>query len=185
MLLLKVIPLLLSQRNTVSKKKKILRQNEITDASSLQKGEEIIIRVRKRHSQNWFNLHASHLVPIHLFQGRNSIGNRNVWTASPTKGQYTQYFHYGHYAVDIANSGGSPIWAADGGTVERAASGWNGGYGNVVVIDHGNGMKTLYAHLKEIYVTVGQDVARGTPLATWGILDVSMDVQESISISKS
>lgn len=149
---------------------KILRQNEITDASSLQKGEEIIIPGAKKTQ-------PKPVQPSRIASGTNSfVSGAGIPSGTetygqllfPTKGQYTQYFHYGHYAVDIANSGGSPIWAADGGTVERAASGWNGGYGNVVVIDHGNGMKTLYAHLKEIYVTVGQDVARGTPVGYMG-----------------
>lgn len=86
----------------------------------------------------------------------------------PTKGKYTQYYHYGHYAVDIAQNGGASVWAANGGTVVRAAKGWNGGYGNVVVVDHGNGMTTLYAHLKEIYVSVGQEVGRGEAVGYMG-----------------
>lgn len=86
----------------------------------------------------------------------------------PTKGKYTQYYHYGHYAVDIAQNGGASVWAADGGTVVRAAKGWNGGYGNVVVVDHGNGMTTLYAHLKDIYVKAGQEVGRGEAVGYMG-----------------
>lgn len=148
---------------------KILRQNEISDSSSLQKGEEIIIPGAKKTEPrpvqtariaggNTFSSGAG--VPL----GRETYGR----LLFPTTGAYTQYFHYGHYAVDIANSGGAPIWAANGGVVERASSGWNGGYGNMVVIDHGNGMKTLYAHLKEIYVSVGKNVDRGTPVGYMG-----------------
>jgi len=86
----------------------------------------------------------------------------------PCKGRYTQYYHYGHYAVDIAEAGGSPIWAANSGVVIKAQGGWNGGYGNMVIIDHGNGMKTLYAHFREIYVNVGQHVARGQTIGYMG-----------------
>jgi murein DD-endopeptidase MepM/ murein hydrolase activator NlpD len=86
----------------------------------------------------------------------------------PTQGKYTQFYHYGHYAVDIAQGGGAPIWAAEGGTVIKAASGWNGGYGNVVIIDHGNGMRTLYAHLREMYVNVNDQVGRGTAIGYMG-----------------
>jgi LysM repeat protein len=81
---------------------------------------------------------------------------------------YTQYFHPGHYAVDIQQKGGGPIFAAEGGTVIRADTGWNGGYGNVIEIDHGNGLVTLYAHNKELYVKVGDSVARGQEIAYMG-----------------
>lgn len=86
----------------------------------------------------------------------------------PCQGRYTQYYHPGHYAVDIAQGGGSSVWAAEGGKVVKAQGGWNGGYGNMVVIDHGGGMKTLYAHLREIYVNVGDYVARGQSLGYMG-----------------
>src|SRR3989338_8971305 len=59
---------------------------------------------------------------------------------------YTQYYHAGHYGVDVQTKGGGPIFAAEAGTVVRAdQGGWNGGYGTVVEVDHGNGLVTLYA----------------------------------------
>lgn len=82
---------------------------------------------------------------------------------------YTQYYHPGHYAVDIQTRGGGPIYASEGGTVIRAdASGWNGGYGNVIEVDHGNGLVTLYAHNKELYVKEGDTVERGQQIAWMG-----------------
>lgn len=81
---------------------------------------------------------------------------------------YTQYYHAGHYAVDIQERGGGPIYAAEAGTVVRADYGWNGGYGNVIEIDHGNGLVTLYAHNKELYVKVGDLIARGQTIAWMG-----------------
>ncbi len=81
---------------------------------------------------------------------------------------YTQYFHRGHYAVDIQTKGGGPIFAAEGGTVIRSDTGWNGGYGNVIEVDHGNGLVTLYAHNKELYVTEGDQVSRGQQIAWMG-----------------
>ena len=52
----------------------------------------------------------------------------------------------------------------------RVASeyGWNGGYGNVIEIDHGNGLVTLYAHNKDLYVKVGNNVSRGQHIASMG-----------------
>ena len=52
--------------------------------------------------------------------------------------------------------------------MSRADEGWNGGYGNVVVIDHGNGIQTLYAHNKTLYVQKGDIVTRGQPIAFMG-----------------
>lgn len=81
----------------------------------------------------------------------------------------TQYYHGGHYALDIQTRGGGPIFAAEAGTVIRAeTSGWNGGYGLVVEVDHGNGLITLYAHNKEVYVKVGDKVERGQTIAWMG-----------------
>jgi len=86
----------------------------------------------------------------------------------PTLGQVTQGYHRGHYAIDLADRSKPPIWAAANGTVVTAQGGWNGGYGNYVIIDHGNGYKTLYAHQEEIYVTVGETVSKGQVIGKMG-----------------
>jgi LysM repeat protein len=80
----------------------------------------------------------------------------------------TQYFSLVHFGVDLQHRGGSPVFAAEAGTVVRADYGWNGGYGNVVIIDHGNGLQTLYAHNKELYVSAGDIVTRGQPISFMG-----------------
>ncbi|MCS6906521.1 MAG: peptidoglycan DD-metalloendopeptidase family protein [Anaerolineales bacterium] len=67
----------------------------------------------------------------------------------------------GHLGIDIAAAEGAPVWAADAGTVTMAQGGWNYGYGNVIMIDHGNGYVTLYAHLSQINVVVCQGVSAG------------------------
>ncbi len=71
-----------------------------------------------------------------------------------------------HEGIDIAASTGTPIWAAAAGTVIHA--GWLGGYGNLVVVDHGNGLATAYAHASAILVGVGQQVAQGESVALVG-----------------
>ena len=70
--------------------------------------------------------------------------------------------------VDIATAMGTPVLTADAGRVIMA--GWpdNTGYGNRVMIDHGNGYVTLYGHLSKIYVTVGQTVRRGDQIGAEG-----------------
>jgi murein DD-endopeptidase MepM/ murein hydrolase activator NlpD len=71
-----------------------------------------------------------------------------------------------HEGIDIAASTGTPIWSAAAGTVIHA--GWLGGYGNLVVVDHGNGLATAYAHASAILVAVGQQVAQGETVALIG-----------------
>ncbi|PCI24111.1 hypothetical protein COB57_05965 [Candidatus Peregrinibacteria bacterium] len=91
--------------------------------------------------------------------------NRLVW---PAAGKITQYFHRWHYAIDIADRGKGPINAAANGIVVKASYGWNGGYGNMMIIDHGNGLKTLYAHNQELYFSVGDSVTQGEKIAWMG-----------------
>lgn len=72
-----------------------------------------------------------------------------------------------HKGMDIAAPAGTDIYAADGGTVIEA--GWNdGGYGNFVMIDHGNGYITLYGHASEVYVSSGDTVSQGDLIAAVG-----------------
>jgi len=76
------------------------------------------------------------------------------WRIHPIYG--TPRFHSG---VDIDGECDQPIWAAEDGTVISA--GWNGGYGQATVIDHGNGLSTLYAHQDAFAVSSGESVRRG------------------------
>jgi len=87
----------------------------------------------------------------------------------PTRGEITQGYRGGHYALDIADVSKPPIWAAAGGTVTKASSGtWGGGYGNHVIIDHGNGLVSLYAHFDHLTVSEGQWVEQGQVLGQMG-----------------
>lgn len=64
-----------------------------------------------------------------------------------------------HYAVDCAIAGGTPIYASNDATVVRAETHWS--YGNYIVLDHGGGYSTLYAHCSSLAVSAGQTVAKG------------------------
>ena len=72
-----------------------------------------------------------------------------------------------HPGIDIAAHSGDPIYASDNGVVVYSGSN-NWGYGNLVVIDHGNGWQTWYAHNSEIYVACGQNVYQGSVIAAAG-----------------
>ena len=71
-----------------------------------------------------------------------------------------------HTGLDIATSSGTSIKAAAGGTVSYA--GWKGSYGNLVVISHGNGIQTYYAHCSSLLVSAGQSVSQGQVIARVG-----------------
>jgi murein DD-endopeptidase MepM/ murein hydrolase activator NlpD len=84
----------------------------------------------------------------------------------PTIGNVTQGYRRGHFALDIANRNRPAIWATAAGTVETA--GWGGAYGNYIIINHGNGFKTLYAHNSDLYVKAGDTVTKGQVIAQMG-----------------
>ena len=71
-----------------------------------------------------------------------------------------------HTGLDIAISSGTPIEAAASGIVTY--SGWKGSYGNCVVISHGNGVETYYAHCSELYVDAGEYVSQGDVISAVG-----------------
>jgi murein DD-endopeptidase MepM/ murein hydrolase activator NlpD len=83
-----------------------------------------------------------------------------IW---PVHGVLTSGFGYRwgrmHEGIDLAVSSGTPVVAAASGTV--IVAGWMGGYGNLVVVDHGGGVSTAYGHNTMVTVGVGQHVAQG------------------------
>jgi len=97
--------------------------------------------------------------------GAVSATGQFIWPAGGTISQRYVWYHRG---IDIANKSGPLILAADSGKVTMV--GWPdaGGYGNRVMIDHGNGFQTLYAHLSGISVTAGQTVNRGDVIGRMG-----------------
>ena len=85
----------------------------------------------------------------------------------PTNGVITQYPVWYHMALDIANNAAPGIAAADSGTVSLVEY-LRYGYGQHVIVDHGNGLQTLYGHMSEIYVKPGDRVARGQIIGRMG-----------------
>lgn len=106
-----------------------------------------------------------------ITQGDGVSHGSMTWPV-PVCHNYSRGFGRGHYALDITNGPvkvlGHPAVAADGGTVIQASTGWNGGYGNIVKIQHGNGLVTVYAHLQSIKVVAGQQVSRGQTIGLVG-----------------
>lgn len=101
-------------------------------------------------------------------------GKKYSWPVV-NRGTLTQGFRYGHYGIDIWGPNQPGIKSIAAGKVIRSAGGCgarsygcNGGYGNVIVIDHYNGVKALYAHNSALYVKSGQKVKAGQIIAKMG-----------------
>ena len=124
----------------------------------------------------------------------NYAGDRNYYSGTVAKGTgqflwpvntssryVSQYFgwvtqYYKHTGIDLDWRNGLDIIASDAGTVVAASYGWGGGYGNHIIIDHGNGYQTLYGHLASIGVKVGQKVNRGQSVGVMGTTGISTGV---------
>jgi murein DD-endopeptidase MepM/ murein hydrolase activator NlpD len=144
---------------------------DLTD-QQVKPGEYVMVPGGHREVVNWINaVYAS---------GRSGTANLGsaacaagpvgstafIW---PTGNHFLSGNDYwsGHLGIDIAAGMGAPVWAADAGVVTIA--GWsNSGYGNVVMIDHGNGWLTVYGHLSQINVSVCQGVAAGQSIGSAG-----------------
>ena len=104
-------------------------------------------------------------------QGDGITTGKWVWPVPICHNVY-QGYSSGHKAIDISSGPvpvrGKPAVAADGGVVIQAATGWNGGYGTVVKIQHSNGLITVYAHLDSLSVKVGQKVSAGQTVGLIG-----------------
>jgi len=123
-------------------------------------GQKIIVPGGKKP----FTPRVVHVYSGPIPQGAAKGSGSFVW---PTSGRITQKFWARHKAIDIGAPTGTPVVASDSGYVVKA--GWSKyGYGKYVVIDHGNGFQTLYAHLSTILVQVGQSVAKGTRIGSVG-----------------
>jgi len=105
--------------------------------------------------------------PSSIFNTPKNVNTntRLLWPSSARR--ITQYYWWRHAAIDIGAPLGTPIYAAESGTVTTA--GWSrGGYGYYLIVDHGNGMQTLYAHASKLYVKKGEKVSRGQTIMAMG-----------------
>ncbi|MEH2044996.1 murein hydrolase activator EnvC family protein [Nostoc sp.] len=136
-------------------------QNQLERES---KNLEVLIQQKVAEAQAKTNSRTSIIIRgtgVMAYPSDASTSSPFGWRVHPILG-YRRF----HAGLDFAASYGSKIRAADSGTVIFA--GWYGGYGRAVIIDHGNGMTTLYGHTSELYVSEGQAVERGQAIAAVG-----------------
>ncbi|MDF2787157.1 MAG: peptidase [Neobacillus sp.] len=128
-------------------------------------------------------------VPHILVKGTKVIPSRGTGNlAWPTVGGYIssqqgQRWGRAHKGIDIARPSNRTIKAADNGKVVSAGNGGDG-YGNKIVIDHENGLRTVYAHLDSISVSVGQTVSQGSAIGVMGSTGNSTGVHLHFEVYK-
>jgi murein DD-endopeptidase MepM/ murein hydrolase activator NlpD len=159
----------------------ILAQNNLKESDTLVKGASIflpnaepivseITLVANTGSRNVTYSKETRSVDYSSIPANTTTPSGGKVFIYPTRGIITNGYKAGHYAIDIADRSKPPIWAAAGGNVIKVFSNgsWNGGYGNYVVIDHGNGLQTLYAHMDSVNVVNGQWVNQGDVIGIMG-----------------
>ena len=155
-------------KNYSIEEEKIISANKLAD-NSLQIGQKLIIPGAKKaiyssYKPTTYTGFAAIKNIVNAPSAKPVVGNKMNW---PTVGKrITQYYSWRHHGLDIANKTGTPLYAADAGTVEVV--GWGTGYGNQIVINHGGGKKTRYAHCSKFYVKKGDTVAKGQTIAAMG-----------------
>lgn len=147
----------------------VLQFNDLAMSSVLKVGDTIIIPDAEPGEESY----KSSLI------AKNSKVNTSIIDSSgpfypgyynrPIDGGYKSQALHGHNGVDIAAPIGTSIHAsAEGTVIASMTGGWNGGYGNYVVIAHPNGTQTLYAHNQKNFVKVGDRVEQGQTIAKLG-----------------
>jgi murein DD-endopeptidase MepM/ murein hydrolase activator NlpD len=146
----------------------VMQANGISDANALAIGDEILIPNPKRFASRVLIEESGGASGPQIVGGgpRSDVGF--IW---PLNGPISSYFGPNHplgIDVDLFGRSGSPVAAVKGGTVTFAGGNACCSYGLYVVIDHGDGYQTLYAHLSSVAVSVGQGVAQGQLIGNSG-----------------
>lgn len=156
--------------NSIAKKyegdaAEILSYNQLASADDLKVGNTVIIPGGEMHTAPVQVSTKAQLVKVGGATGVSGKG----WLSHPAPGAVKSQGIHGYNAVDLAGSSGSAIRAAAAGEViVSKSSGWNGGYGQYIVVRHSNGVQTLYAHLSLNNVGVGAYVAQGEVIGGMG-----------------
>ncbi len=131
---------------------------EMLGTTNEERAAEIIAKLDAEEAKiDWYADHYPDYYPTY-----GTLTSKYGWRRDPVTLAYSSM----HEGIDIANGVGTPIYAAAAGTV--ISTGWDSGYGITVVIDHGNGYRTRYAHLSKALVSVGEQVGKASKIALMG-----------------
>ncbi len=148
-------------KNHNSNEEEILLYNNLASAADITAGETIIIPNGE--------ITTTVATPVKTGTKTSTPRSSSSYFIRPVRGGVRTQGIHGHNGVDLASALNTPIIAAAGGKVIIAKQGgWNGGYGNYIVISHPNGMQTLYGHLNSVSVSVGQTVSQGATIGYMG-----------------
>ena len=157
-----------AQMDEYDSQMKILEQKEKAIAEAAKrKAEQEKSNNSNKNNNTGSNNNGGSTTPTGTFQwpvpSSHTITSNYGYRIHPISG--TKKLHAG---IDIGAPGGSNIVAADAGTVVLSSFGYNGGYGNYVIISHGNGITTRYAHCSNLFVSAGESVSKGQVIAAVG-----------------
>lgn len=169
----------LKEKNSVNKEEVSIQEKyetaevEFTEVEKCVEGlyEKPVVKTVKKASNSGGGMYAT---------GMNASGqkvNIGISLIRPVSGTITSRFgprsRNNHKGIDIGAPKGTGIKAAASGTVVLSQYGYNGGYGNYVIVSHGNGVQTVYGHCSSLVATVGQKVSQGQVIARVGSTGVS------------
>lgn len=141
----------------------IIEFNKLADAAAITIGQTLIIPGGVKPS-TYVPPAPSSIKNIFFPPKAPATNTKLLWPLLSRR--ISQYFGWRHTGLDVGDKVGNPIYAAENGKVEKA--GWTRGYGYNIVINHGNGIKTLYGHSSKLLVSVGDSVSRGQVIALIG-----------------
>ena len=163
----------LKKKNSKNRNELTIKEKFVSEAKDVVTKEEVISKLYEKEEVVRKLTNSSGNVK---YASSANTSNKKVALAinliRPVSGTVTSRFgsRWGstHKGIDIGAPKGTAIKAAASGTVISSSMGYNGGYGNCVVISHGNGIETAYGHCSALYVKVGQKVSQGDVIAAVG-----------------
>ncbi len=145
----------------------IIDFNKLADASDISSGQILMLPNGKPYRAP-APIQPTKIAPVQQIFEKPTVEKNDgglIWPT--TTRRISQYYHWAHTALDIDGEFGDMIWSAGDGVVTRVQY-LNYGYGYHVIVDHGGGTHTLYAHFQRIYVQQVQKVAQGDILGEMG-----------------